>query len=205
MQVSAEIRWFWKDVPPSGLKDWFISEAVHGCEAGGGNRRDDKYLVDKEQDELGIKQRGGKPGVEIKSLVADKYATLSEEPFAGPIQIWVKQATEVLEIEPNIVITKQRWLRGYDTSGPTPIEIPLDQDEKPKDGRKLPENGCNVELTQVSLPTGQVWWTLGFEAFGGLDTVAASLVATAKHLAKRNPPELKGGQCQSYPEWLARL
>src|SRR4051794_10428250 len=111
MQVSAEIRWFWKDAPPTGLKDWFLSETAHGCAAGGGNTRDDKYLVDKKQVEIGIKQRGDKPGVEIKSLVSDKYATCSEDPFAGPIQIWVKQGTEVLEITPTIVTTKQRWLR----------------------------------------------------------------------------------------------
>jgi hypothetical protein len=205
MQLSAEIRWFWNDAPPSGLKDWFLSETVHGCAAGGGNTRDDKYLVDKKQDELGIKQRGDKPGVEIKSLVADKYATLSEEPFAGSIQIWVKQTTEVLEIEPNIITSKQRWLRTYDTSGPSPAEIPLDQEEKPQGGRNLPDTGCNVELTQVTLPTGQVWWTLGFESFGDLSSVIDSLTTTAEFLAKRNPPDLAGGHLYSYPEWLARL
>ena len=36
--------------------------------------------------------------------------------------------------------------------------------------------GCNVELTEVrGLSRSDVWWILGFEAFGDLDTVPINL------------------------------
>ena len=70
MQISAEVRWFWRADPPARFKDWFLSDAVHAYRAAGGKPRSDEYLVDPSGVELGIKTRGGKGGTEIKGLVA---------------------------------------------------------------------------------------------------------------------------------------
>jgi hypothetical protein len=64
--------------------------------------------------------------------------------------------------------------------------------------------GCNVELARVTVG-GEVWWTLGFEAFGPPRTLQASLRATAGLLAARRPPPLGDGLRASYPAWLAQL
>lgn len=59
------------------------------------------------------------------------------------------------------------------------LKIPLDPNEKPNAGYSLPIQGCNVELTEVQIVGHSgVWWTLGFEAFGELDTVPANLSLT---------------------------
>src|SRR5262245_8798045 len=70
MFVSAEIRWFWHNVPSAEFQHWFLSADAHGYAAGGGTPREDRYLLDPGQVELGIKMRGPKPGAEVKGLVA---------------------------------------------------------------------------------------------------------------------------------------
>ena len=62
---------------------------------------------------------------------------------------------------------------------------------------------CNVELTRIEIPAnGQTWWTLGFESFGTITTVAEDLRSTAETLAARHPPGLGDGLLASYPAWL---
>jgi hypothetical protein len=69
MFVSAEIRWFYPDECPANLHRWF-GEASPS--PGGGKLRIDEYLSQTDQSEVSIKIRGGRPGVEIKGLVAVK-------------------------------------------------------------------------------------------------------------------------------------
>lgn len=205
MQVSAEIRWFWHNQPPPGLKHWFLEARHHPCSAGGGGGpRRDRYFHDPHQDELGLKLRGSKKGVEIKGLITLTRNGLTVDPFVGPIEIWAKWTSEPLNLpEQALFKTKKlRWLRKFDTTKRGPEEIPLDSDEKPSNGRALPMLGCNVELTQVTLSNEEVWWTLGFEAFGNIRTVENDLRATASILAERHPPEFEQGMVASYPSWL---
>jgi len=44
VKASAEIRWFWAALPPAGLEAWFRNADAHGCAAGGGVQRTDRYL-----------------------------------------------------------------------------------------------------------------------------------------------------------------
>jgi len=204
MQVSAEIRWFWADAPPPGLEKWFCNATESTCPAGGGEPRRDEYLYDQSQIELGLKRRGGKPGVEVKGLVAAKWGDLTASPFLGPIELWTKWTSEVLELRAGstVPIEKVRWLRKFDTAKQFPEEIPLDSKENPLGNRARPEIGCNVELTRITLRGNEVWWTLGFESFGNIQTVNKSLDAVAMTLATRQPPELGTGLLMSYAHWL---
>lgn len=212
MQVSAEIRWFWINAPPPNLEEWFRNAPEHTCPAGGGKPRVDEYLYDRNQielglkrrGELGLKRRGGKPGVEVKGLVAAAWSNLSVKPFAGPVDLWTKWTSRVLELDLDLTVSmeKIRWLRKFDTAKRFPEEIPLDDKEQPLDARALPALGCNVELTQITLPDDKVWWTLGFESFGAIQTVDKSLYMVAATLATRQPPGLGTGRLADYPAWL---
>lgn len=206
MQISAELRWFWKDSLPEGLFDWFCDASGDLCAAGGGGERKDFYLRDPKQPELGIKRRGGEPGVEIKSLFAE-WELPAKHVFAAPIQLWVKQVSSafVLPDDATIRASKVRRLRKFDLTSGAPIEIPLGRDEMPRDGsQSLPERGCNVELTKVVVE-GQTWWTLGFESFQSsrdLNTIESDAWRAAEVMASRNPPPLGTPLRASYPEWL---
>jgi hypothetical protein len=206
MQISGEIRWFWKSTAPAGLDEWFRSGGEQWCAAGGGRIRTDQYLRDPRQVELGVKLRGGKKGVEVKGLIAERAGALAAAPFEGSVQIWAKWTSEALELGPGelIALDKQRWLRKFDTGGSAPCEIPLDASETPTDGRALPRRGCNVELTRIALRNGDTWWTLGLEAFGAVEMVERDVCIVAGVLAGRRPPPLGAGEVASYPMWLGR-
>jgi hypothetical protein len=197
--VSAELRWFWKNALPDGIEGWFRGGPVA---PGGGTRRSDEYLVDRDQIELGVKTRGGRSGVEIKGLVAVRNS--APAPFDGRIQIWCKWTSAVLALDhlPRVAVHKTRWVRKYDTSGARLEEVALDSKEAPIDARSM-ERGCQVELADVRLESGGTWWSIGFESFGELATVEDSLRRTVVHLA-RTVPAFAPGYELSYPAWLSR-
>jgi hypothetical protein len=205
MQVSAELRW-WFDTDVDDLEEWFCKSIHHGCPAGGGKTRMDKYLRDPSQIELGLKHRDGKAGVEVKGLVAPAWGHIAVDPFSGSIELWAKWTSEQLELPPKLLIatTKVRWLRKFDTENFVPEEIELDDMEKPVDKeRPLPSQGCNVELTQVRVENDKAWWSLSFEAFGAMERLERNVEAIAKVLASREPPRLDKGILASYPAWLS--
>jgi len=127
MFVSAEIRWFYPDECPANLHRWFgeMSPAL-----GGGKLRIDEYLSQTNQSEVSIKIRGGRPGVEIKGLVAVCRSELV--PFAPYVELWCKWRlhASALEMTKRMIIQKTRWIRTYDTSRAAIVEIPLQADEK---------------------------------------------------------------------------
>jgi hypothetical protein len=202
MQVSAELRWFWKDDAPSSVEEWF-----HGCTrppAGGGGRpRVDIYVLDPGQPELGLKRRGFKAGVEVKGLVA----VLPSDVPVGQIEIWTKWTSLALHVDalPSVTTEKTRWLRKFDATGSVLQEVELDEEELPKQKNvSLPKCGCNVEFTRVFLKAAETtWWTLGFESFGSLATVKETLRQTIHHL-KLDTAVISGALESSYPAWLSR-
>ena len=202
MFVSAEIRWFYPDECPANLHRWFgeMSPAP-----GGGKLRIDEYLSQTNQSEVSIKKRGGKPGVEIKGLIAVCRSELV--PFAPYVELWCKWRlhASALEMTKRMIIQKTRWIRTYDTSGAAIVEIPLQADEKPLNGQPLPQQGCNVEISKIQIAEEpRQWWTLGFEAFGDLDSAPGNLLKTTQYLIAHSFPLPICGEFLNYPSWLAQ-
>ena len=140
----------------------------------------------------------------MKGFVASRGSP-ELEPLAPHIEIWCKWSCTIprLNLTDELAITKTRWLRKFDTSKYVRSEIPLDPNEKPTAGYSLPVQGCNVELTEVQIAGHWgMWWTLGFEAFGDLDSVPTNLTLT---VVPEKPLLLRiigFGAFLSYPAWL---
>ncbi len=161
MEVSAECRWFWRVNPywvGEDLFAWFKDPLIHACPPGGGEPTIHEYLADKNQSELSIKRRGKQPGVEVKGLVRRTATNLTAGAATAPIEIWGKWRSEVLSLDSftTIKTEKTRWLRKYEMISNFPNQIPLGKDEKPLDGRSLPQTGCNVELTSLKMNGGRL-------------------------------------------------
>ena len=202
MFVSAEIRWFYPDECPANLHRW-VGEMSPA--PGGGKLRIDEYLSQTNQSEVSIKIRGGRPGVEIKGLVAVCRSELV--PFAPYVGLWCKWRLQAsaLEMTKRMIIQKTRWIRTYDTSRAAIVEIPLQADEKPLNGQPLPQQGCNVEISKIQIAEEpRQWWTLGFEAFGDLDSAPGNLLKTTQYLIAHSFPLPIGGEYLNYPSWLAQ-
>jgi hypothetical protein len=206
MLVSAEVRWFWEAAPPIAFEEWFRKGGFDFA-PGGDASRTDVYLLDPGLTELGLKKRGERPGVEIKGLVTAGDTLYQAGPFAARVQVWAKWASATLRLDglPTVKVGKRRWLRKYDLGGESPREIELDEKESPRSpSERLPDFGCNVELTRVSICGGPPWYTVGCESFGPLHAVVRGLERTLDHLASRSAPASPGGLESSYPLWLSR-
>src|SRR5262245_33598979 len=100
MQLSVEMRWFWRDTQPTVCADLFRWDNSDSS----GEERVDQYLRDDRQNELGIKLRGSKPGVEVKGLIS-REGFLDVAPFIGRIEVWAKWSSRVLELRSDLMVT----------------------------------------------------------------------------------------------------
>jgi hypothetical protein len=145
-------------------------------------------------------------GVEVKGLIELRRSLPA--PFAARIQIWCKWRSEGLSLVhlPRVSLHKTRWLRKFDTAGPVVTEVELDAAEQPRNRPAYRiERGCQVELVTLRVGDHQdTWSSLGFEAFGELDTLEESLHRAVGHLGPDVPPYAAGAEL-SYPEWLETL
>ena len=201
MLVSAEVRWFWRNECPRQIHDWFFRS---GLPPVGGRPRIDRYIQQPNNAELGIKERGDIAGLEIKGLVATRTSPALAK-LASHLEIWCKWSCVVpdLSLTGAVTLTKTRWLRQFDTSQTVRLEIPFDADEESKSDYALHPLGCNVELTEVLGPSRtDIWWTLGFEAFDGLDAAPVSLLRTILPEETILAKIVSSGELLSYPGWL---
>jgi hypothetical protein len=158
-----------------------------------------------------IEREGFEVPLEFKGLIGEHHQTWDRGPFSAPVQLWCKWSVPGIDLGQarRCKVSKTRWLRKFDTSGHPPVEVPLGLDEMPLDlphGLGMPVRGCNVELTEVRLDDGRVWWTFSMEAYGDLGTVTKDVRSTLDILYKRGPsPDISSGSFFSYPMWLAQL
>lgn len=201
MFITAEMRWFWPACP-SDLKSWFFD---HAPTPGGGQPRCDEYLRHPNQSELGIKKRGTQDYVEVKGLVATlRHPNLM--PLAPHHEFWCKWTSENLSLDKqnSFVTEKVRWIRKFDTSQFTVVEVPLGPEEAPLDGISRRE-GCNLSLTNVQIVgVSRRWWTFGFEAYGNFESVSNNLRAATNYVRAQSFPK-PNGSFLSYPAWLSQF
>lgn len=204
MQVSAEVRWFRQGPPSPEVVAWFERSTMKVV---GFSARPDEYARNTSA-ELGVKKRGTKPGVEIKTLVARQQVALA----AGSIdfEFWVKTSWDAFGVNtvPKVLLEKKRRLRKFAFAGGSVTEIQMkDGTEETADGTK-PTVGCNVELTTVSVE-GAVWCTIGAESFAGptdsIETLRDALLETLDGLRLDDARLLSEWKAQSYASWLARF
>lgn len=188
---------------PREINSWFMAGELS---PGGGRWRQDDYLLDPLQTELGIKKRGQKPGVEIKGLVETLHHNLDPNSHISPIEIWCKWNSGSLSIDrcPTLQVQKLRRLRRFDGTSGRFIEIPLDENENARSGRSMPGRGFNVELTEIKVGRREeIWWTFGVEAFGDLEFAEGCVRFVQGELASIAKEVFQSARWLSYPAWLS--
>ena len=213
MLYSAEMRWFFVGPAPEWVPEWF--------DAGEGRLlerleklRTDSYLVFFGSSGVGVKLREA-PGkdhlnFEIKALRSAPRTVEPRPGILGKADAWVKWSVElpVAEDLPQtmregsrwIDVEKKRWLLKYEFKA----------DAAPKEVLKeaRPDEGCNVELTELVVVGGH-WWTIGFEAFGLPERVDRHLLASLETFFSGSrakiPCPLLEANSLSYPNWFANI
>jgi hypothetical protein len=207
MLHSAEMRWFFVGPAPEAVLDWFDASEERVEKS-----RTDSYLIFFGSLGVGVKLREvpGKDHFNFE-IKAPRSAPRTVEPHPGILgraDAWVKWSVElnvdVLQTMRKgsrwIDVEKKRWLLKYE----------IKPDTAPKEVLKeaRPDEGCNVELTELRVAEGR-WWTIGFEAFGPPERVDRHLLASVGTFfsgsrEKISCPLLEANSL-SYPNWFASI
>jgi hypothetical protein len=210
MLLSAEVRWFRRGDAGEALRQCFETP---GC--GGGCERVDVYSIDPFSDELGIKQREGRPGVEVKALVHPAVGHWRLGSRSGALQLWTRSASRVLTLPPLTTKTtrKTRLVRIFEASATGVRELALGAGPFREDpvGERRPPLGCHIELARVEID-GDRWSTFGVQSFAedagqvAMADVSGCLRPMFEYLSERGiGSELEGWEEKSYPRWLKDL
>ncbi len=181
MQPTVEVRWFYEgDIPATTLQRFRSGELAQ--DKGTLEKRKDVYLYLPGLDSLGIKLRGtdelhedDADQLEIKRRQIEGPVVTFITGVTGRLEHWSKWVFHCESSDPQlstlitakdeawVCVSKVRYLCKYQvTSDKRVLAVPL---------HEWPDNGCNVELTELIAPGEKVWWTLGLEAFGEADGI----------------------------------
>ena len=209
MQLTAELRWFYRGTLPSEVCQWFQQDQLGGHLAPP-EEREDLYFYSPGSEYLGIKLRQGR--LEIKWRKAELGVVHFGDRVEGKAEKWGKWLCEdptAESFQPADVVGKSwvsvkkvRFLRKASLTqrqyqvfpGESITAVPVTESI---------DQGCNVELTQLSI-NGNAWWSLAFEAFGEDDCLMEHLQAVAAWVFKSyRGSNLQAEDSYAYPSWLS--
>jgi hypothetical protein len=214
MQPTVEVRWFYEGkIPETTFHRFKSGELPQDKETL--EQRKDIYLYLPGVDSMGIKLRGKDKRQENDAdLLEIKRRQLEAGIFnfiagvSGRVEHWSKWVFHGESSDPQlstsltakdeawVSVNKVRYRRRYKVTGDKGVlAVPLNE---------WPDNGCNVELTELVAPDGQAWWTLGLEAFGEADvTIEESLRLSANYFfARIGLGIFEEKDSYGYPRWL---
>lgn len=205
---SAEMRWFFVGSKPEAVAHWFDARQERLEES-----RKDSYLIFFGSPCVGVKLREvrekGYLNFEIKALQSPPRTVEPRPGILGKTNAWVKWSVKFNMTEDLgqtmrdgsrwIEVEKKRWLLKYEIKADaTPNEVPKEA---------FPDDGCNVELTELGV-AGDQWWTIGLEAFGPPERINNHLLASLNTFfssRKKVPCPLLEANSLSYPTWFATI
>jgi hypothetical protein len=166
----------------------------------------DYYLRIDEGDGLGVKLREGR--IEVKQRYGRQEMVRFGESAAGVVERWRKWSFRLAEsgiVEAAlhgmsaswIGVRKERALRTFQVGG--------DRRVRAAPGGEVLGAGCGWEVAKVEC-AGEVWWSVGFEAFGEEVERRDTLLSVADHiLSAGEAPVLEQEDSYGYPRWLQRV
>jgi hypothetical protein len=167
--VSLEVRWIHPGRLPALLAER-LEPFREGIEV-----RDDSYLSDPVLPDVSVKIRGGVQ-VDVKAFRHSPGRLSLPGGTRGRLELWEKWSFPLAGVPQPLIagtswtrVEKARRRRSFALVDGRLVERALADAELP---------GCALEVTEVSID-GAVWWTLGLEAVGPLQTLHRDLQATA--------------------------
>lgn len=167
--VSLEVRWIHPGQLPAVLVQR-LEPFPEGVEL-----REDRYLSDPVLPDVSVKIRGGLQ-VDVKAFRHSPGQLALPGGTRGRLELWEKWSFPLGGVPQPLIdgaswtpVEKARRRRSFALVDGDLVERSLADAESP---------GCALEVTEVSID-GAVWWTLGLEAVGPLDTLHRDLHATA--------------------------
>ncbi|MGZ6546368.1 MAG: hypothetical protein ACXVEI_13775 [Actinomycetota bacterium] len=192
---TLEVRWIHPGRVPDAMIGWL------GPFADQIERREDRYLVDPSNPDLGVKIKGAVQ-LDLKAFRGSPGELVVPGGGRGRLEIWEKWTFPLDEhghppadSSGWLTLQKRRRRRSFRLVDERAVERPVSEADLP---------GCTVELTEVAIGE-ETWWSLGIEAGGRSETLDAALHATAASLFQGPSPRgirLDLRDSMSYARWL---
>jgi hypothetical protein len=202
MYNTVETRWFGRGTALTTVLTWFSA-----CPGPVEHQplRQDHYLPLGEGAGLSVKVRDG--GLEIKQRRRQYGLVPLSRSVSGLVEGWIKWRFPLAEPKSPVLdngsgaawlaVHKERQLRRY--------QVSASQDIQPAATELIISTGCELEFTALQAG-GDLWWTIGFEAFGESAGNHIRLLTVAKTLlAGLTPGLLSSDDSYGYPHLLAGL
>jgi hypothetical protein len=193
---SLEIRWILPGSLDGVVAGWF------GRFPSSEESREDFYLVEPQLHGLSVKLRGGAT-LEVKMYRGSPGTLTVPGRATGHMESWQKSSFPFSPLSADSgdplgwqQVRKKRHVTRFSRESIRAAGAVRRRRQQPK---------CEVELAEVQT-SGQVWWTLGFEATGPADLLPSELQATAELVFAHPPSGLELGQrdSKSYAQWLSQ-
>lgn len=227
MQPSMEVRWFF-EIPvlsgqspqdaqiPTDVQTWFSDGATglpKGAEFIDAEKRPDTYLSLPDSSDLSVKVRDGKK-VEVKRLHADLGVRTWPNGVEGRVEQWVKWSFVLAEkndrgeviARPDITAPAGSWLVVEKWRQLRKFEVKVGDNVAAVVVSSFPPEGCNLEITRLEY-ANRVWWSLGLESFGELETVEKNFNLVMSYVPLDFPgfSMLNAEHSYAYPAWLGMV
>jgi hypothetical protein len=194
---SLEVRWIFPGQLETAVIRWFERFPARM------ESREDIYLLDPQLRGLSVKVRTGR-SLDVKVHRGNQGILEVAGRARGHVESWQKWSFPCRQLSQasgdpvgwRLVTKTRRISRVSLTGGRTRACVP-GLGEGPR---------CEVELTDVHV-SGEVWWTLGFEATGPDSLLCSELEATAALVFAETLPggvKLRANDSRSYAEWLCQ-
>lgn len=200
MLSSTELRWFYPGKLPVAISAWFNAEHL-GKSLEPPEKREDVYLyIAPDCDYMGIKLRLGR--LEIKWRKAELGIVNIAQIVEGKLESWDKWACEdstARNFQPQSVVDKSHWIKVSKVRQQRKYQVLAQNLVQDVPLNTTPDQGCNIELTQLSIG-GNDWWSIALEAFG--ESTDNLHVVANKVFQSYDAAFLQANNSFAYPRWL---
>jgi hypothetical protein len=203
---TLELRWFFKDLVPAEVRQWFVQK-LPADQPRKEKSRTDLYFIVRERDDLGLKLSRGR--LELKWRRQAEPFSLSEPRVAGVAETWIKEEwrfdkeyTNYLDLafgKPKlkgwrVEVHKNRSMLKYQVDSQGHAADLATDDTVPR--------LLKVELTDL-IKHDRPWWTLGLEISGEPQNLPEIFALALKNLLQDLPRlDLQTSCSFGYPHWL---
>jgi hypothetical protein len=164
MIKSLELRWFFKDILPINIYQWF-ENILPGNEKFEEEPRSDYYLIPQSED-LGVKLSRQQLQIKVRKDYVN-FSLKNNNNIQGILEHWTRYSWNSLYTTENkkidtfydrfsyIKVDKKRLIRKYKISDDMLIQIPISN---------IIDTKCSIEITKINVKE-QIWSTLAFDWF----------------------------------------